>query len=86
MRAPGDRPSPAASPPLGHHRAAPLVLGVKLADMVVSMNSVSYKMEASFSFELDILIEKGMAGLILGNNYHGEYPYYYLILIHCMHS
>lgn len=32
-----------------------------------------------FSFELDILIEKGMAGLILGNNYHGEYPYYYLI-------
>ena len=32
-----------------------------------------------FSFELDILLEKGMAGLILGNNYHGEYPYYYLI-------
>ncbi len=32
-----------------------------------------------FTFELDILIEKGMAGLILGNNYHGEYPYYYLI-------
>ena len=32
-----------------------------------------------FSFELDLLLEKGMAGLILGNNYHGEYPYYYLI-------
>jgi hypothetical protein len=32
-----------------------------------------------FRFELDLMIEKGTAGLILGNNYHGEYPYYYLI-------
>ena len=32
-----------------------------------------------FTYELDLLLEKGMAGLILGNNYHGEYPYYYLI-------
>ena len=32
-----------------------------------------------FRFELDLLIERGTAGLILGNNYHGEYPYYYLI-------
>ncbi len=33
----------------------------------------------SFRFELDMRIERGTAGLILGNNYHGEYPYYYLI-------
>ncbi len=32
-----------------------------------------------FGYELDILIERGTAGLILGNNYHGEYPYYYLV-------
>ncbi|MCO4763780.1 MAG: DUF1080 domain-containing protein [Myxococcales bacterium] len=32
-----------------------------------------------FSFELDMMLEKGTAGLILGNNYHGEYPYYYLV-------
>lgn len=33
----------------------------------------------NFGYELDILIERGTAGLILGNNYHGEYPYYYLV-------
>ena len=33
----------------------------------------------SFRYELDMRIERGTAGLILGNNYHGEYPYYYLI-------
>lgn len=32
-----------------------------------------------FRFELDLMLERGTAGLILGNNYHGEYPYYYLI-------
>lgn len=32
-----------------------------------------------FSFELDMMLEAGTAGLILGNNYHGEYPYYYLV-------
>lgn len=33
----------------------------------------------NFHYELDIRIDRGTAGLILGNNYHGEYPYYYLI-------
>ena len=32
-----------------------------------------------FAYELDIRIDRGTAGLILGNNYHGEYPYYYLV-------
>ncbi len=32
-----------------------------------------------FTFELDMMLERGTAGLILGNNYHGEYPYYYLV-------
>ena len=32
-----------------------------------------------FTLELDMMVERGTAGLILGNNYHGEYPYYYLI-------
>ncbi len=32
-----------------------------------------------FTFELDMMLEDGTAGLILGNNYHGEYPYYYLV-------
>ncbi len=32
-----------------------------------------------FVYELDLLLERGTVGLILGNNYHGEYPYYYLI-------
>ena len=32
-----------------------------------------------FQYELDIRIDRGTAGLILGNNYHGEYPYYYLV-------
>lgn len=35
--------------------------------------------QRDFRFELDLMIERGTAGLILGNNYHGEYPYYYLI-------
>jgi len=33
----------------------------------------------SFTFSLDIRLEEGTAGVILGNNYHDEYPYYYLI-------
>lgn len=33
------------------------------------------------SYELDLQLQQGTAGLILGNNYHGEYPYYYLIEI-----
>ena len=33
----------------------------------------------NFHYALDIRIDRGTAGLILGNNYHGEYPYYYLI-------
>jgi hypothetical protein len=32
-----------------------------------------------FSYEVDLLLQRGTAGLILGNNYHGEYPYHYLI-------
>lgn len=32
-----------------------------------------------FHYELDVRLDRGTAGLILGNNYHGEYPYYYLI-------
>ncbi len=31
------------------------------------------------TFELDLQLQSGMAGLILGNNFHGEYPYHYLI-------
>lgn len=33
----------------------------------------------NFSYELDVRLHRGTAGLILGNNFHGEYPYYYLI-------
>ncbi len=33
----------------------------------------------AFSLRADVLIERGTTGLILGNNFHGEYPYYYLI-------
>ncbi len=33
------------------------------------------------SYELDLQLQQGTAGLILGNNFHGEYPYYYLIEI-----
>jgi hypothetical protein len=32
-----------------------------------------------FSYEVELLLQRGTAGLILGNNYHGEYPYHYLI-------
>ncbi len=35
----------------------------------------------NFSYELDLRLERGVTGLILGNNFHGEYPYYYLIEI-----
>ena len=33
----------------------------------------------AFSLELDVRVDAGTAGVILGNNFHGEYPYYYLI-------
>lgn len=33
------------------------------------------------AYELDLQLQQGTAGLILGNNFHGEYPYYYLIEI-----
>ncbi len=33
----------------------------------------------AFTLRVDVQIERGTTGLILGNNYHGEYPYYYLI-------
>ncbi len=32
-----------------------------------------------FSFDLDMNLARGTAGMILGNNFHGEYPYYFLI-------
>ena len=32
-----------------------------------------------FSFDLDLNLARGTAGVILGNNFHGEYPYYFLI-------
>ena len=32
-----------------------------------------------FSFDLDLNLARGTAGMILGNNFHGEYPYYFLI-------
>lgn len=32
-----------------------------------------------FTVKLRLRLEKGTAGLILGNNFHGEYPYYYLV-------
>ena len=34
---------------------------------------------SAFTFTLDVKIESGTTGVILGNNFHGEYPYYYLI-------
>ena len=34
---------------------------------------------ADFAYELDLQLQRGTAGLILGNNFHSEYPYYYLI-------
>jgi len=30
-------------------------------------------------YTVDVNLQRGTAGLILGNNFHGEYPYYYLI-------
>jgi hypothetical protein len=33
----------------------------------------------SFTLSLDVRLDSGTTGVILGNNYHGEYPYYYLI-------
>lgn len=35
----------------------------------------------NFTYQLDVNLSHGTAGLILGNNFHGEYPYYYLIEI-----
>ena len=32
-----------------------------------------------FTIRLGLRLDKGTAGVILGNNFHGEYPYYYLI-------
>jgi hypothetical protein len=32
-----------------------------------------------FTLELEMMLMRGTAGLILGNNFHGEYPYYYLL-------
>ena len=32
-----------------------------------------------FTVRLKLRLERGTAGLILGNNFHGEYPYYYLV-------
>lgn len=33
----------------------------------------------SFRLRLDVRVDGGSVGLILGNNFHGEYPYYYLV-------
>jgi len=33
----------------------------------------------AFTFTLEVKLEQGTTGIILGNNIHGEYPYYYLI-------
>ena len=33
----------------------------------------------AMSIRLEVQIDRGTTGLILGNNFHGEYPYYYLI-------
>jgi hypothetical protein len=33
----------------------------------------------AFTFTLEVMIDEGTTGVILGNNFHGEYPYYYLI-------
>ncbi|NUN13639.1 MAG: DUF1080 domain-containing protein [Myxococcales bacterium] len=32
-----------------------------------------------FSLSMNVQVNSGTVGLILGNNFHGEYPYYYLI-------
>ncbi|MSQ82763.1 MAG: DUF1080 domain-containing protein [Myxococcales bacterium] len=33
----------------------------------------------ALTYSVDVNLQRGTAGLILGNNFHGEYPYYYLI-------
>ncbi len=33
----------------------------------------------AFTLTLEVKLERGTTGVILGNNYHGEYPYHYLI-------
>jgi hypothetical protein len=33
----------------------------------------------AFTLEMEVKLESGTTGIILGNNYHGEYPYHYLI-------
>jgi len=33
----------------------------------------------AFTFDLEMKVMNGTTGLILGNNFHGEYPYYYLV-------
>jgi hypothetical protein len=33
----------------------------------------------AFTFTLEVKVLEGSTGVILGNNFHGEYPYYYLI-------
>ena len=33
----------------------------------------------AFTLALEVYLEEGTTGIILGNNFHGEYPYYYLI-------
>ena len=34
---------------------------------------------SAFTFTLEVKLGEGTTGVILGNNFHGEYPYYYLI-------
>jgi hypothetical protein len=33
----------------------------------------------AFVLEMDVRVDAGTVGVILGNNFHGEYPYYYLV-------
>lgn len=33
----------------------------------------------ALTYSVEVNLQRGTAGLILGNNFHGEYPYYYLI-------
>jgi hypothetical protein len=32
-----------------------------------------------FTLRCKLKLDRGTAGIILGNNFHGEYPYYYLV-------
>ncbi len=34
---------------------------------------------SAFTLSMDVKVVSGTAGIILGNNFHGEYPYYYLV-------